>query len=80
MTRVDGWKGFVEAAYAEGNRSKLREVVDAVGETVGDDISPMAPLLESTIRSAIAQFGQSVSDADIKYVLVEILKNLEGKR
>lgn len=80
LSRVEGWKGFVEAAYAEGNRSKLRQVVDAVGETVGDDISPMAPLLESTIRSAIAQFGQSVSDADIKYVLVEILKNLEGKR
>ena len=79
LSRVEGWKAFVEAAYAEGNRNKLREVMEAVEETAGDNISPMAPLLESSIRTAIDQFGQSVTDADIKYVLVEILKNLEGK-
>ena len=80
MTRAKAWKSFVEAAYAEENRNKLREIVNGIENDAGNNASPMAPLLESTIRSAIAQFGQSVSDADVKYVLVEILKNLEGER
>ena len=80
VTRLQAWKEFVEAAYAEGNRTRLKEVVQTMEETAGIEVSPMAPLLESSIRTAISQFGQSVTDEDVKYVLVEILKNLEGKK
>ena len=80
ISRLQAWKDFVEAAYAEGNRTKLREVVESLEKTKEGTASPMANLLESRIRSAIDDFGQSVTANDIKVVLVEILKNLEGDK
>lgn len=75
VSRLEGWKAFVETSYAEENRTQFLELVDTVG-SLNENHSPMTPLLESSIRSAISQFGQSVSEEDIKFVLIEILKNM----
>lgn len=79
ISKIVAWKDFVEAAYAEERRAMLSQVSQIIqNQPPVEQISPLAHLLESRIRDAIRQFGGSVTQDDVTYVLTSILNNREG--
>jgi hypothetical protein len=81
ITKLKGWIGFINASANKKNRVRQQEAAKAIEKAPSaDSVSPMAPLLESKIRDTISQFGQSISESDVVFVLAEILKDTRGDK
>ncbi len=80
ITRLVGWKDYVESSYADDRREELKRVGEMIQSQGNLEYSsPLAHLLESRIRDAIKQFGASVTEEDVTTVLTRILSN-RGER
>jgi hypothetical protein len=74
------WKEFILASFSPEARSVQDEVSQVVSATsTPNNISPLAGILENSIRTSIASFGSSVSEADIVYALAKVIKDIKGE-
>jgi hypothetical protein len=79
---IDGltkWKEFVEASSSDEAKDLRSQVSRVVEETSAPkDASPLIGILENSIRTSIASFGSSVSEADVIYALANVIKDIKG--
>jgi len=73
------WKEFIERSStkeAEGICTQVEQVVTSA--SASSNTSPLVGILENSIRTSIASFGSSVSETDIVYALVNVIKDIKG--